>query len=210
MKNTLKLLGLSVAAITFLSISGGRADVRIHGQNFPDGCREITRTINGTQMWGVDCPIRDIDPRIERGKRVDPPSFGGFPSNNSVKRQPEFQRNVRCKASIHTFMNHLGSTVNRLTYDLNGPPRVRRFTSEAARGTRNRLRSWGMGIMDRGNSIYRNRRAGEDGDGLCAIYMGKAQQELTRVINLLKTEAAKGNRDLTGTGLNSFPSVYNK
>lgn len=37
----------------------------------------------------------------------------------------------------------------------------------------------------------------------------KGITELERVMALVKAEAAKGNRDLEGTGLNKFPGIYN-
>jgi len=63
--------------------------------------------------------------------------------------------------------------------------------------------------MTRGESIYRHRKRGQDADSICSTYIDNAHVELKRVITLLRSEAAKGNRDLIGTGLNPRESQYN-
>lgn len=211
MSNRLKILGFFAAIVVLPSFiaTSAHSEVRIHGQNFPDGCREITRIVDEVRMWGVDCPTELNNPRIERSKAFRPPLFGGFPSDSSVKRQPAFQSFARCDAALDGINNTLGDVMGWFHEVINGPPSSRVLTAEAALSVNDRLRSYIMNIMDHGESIYRNRKRGEDGAGKCAEFIKVYHDNLKYVFALVKSEAAKGNRDLIGTGLNPYQSQYN-
>ncbi len=211
MFNSLKFLGFFAAVVILpnLIATSIHAEVRINGQNFPDGCREIRRLVDGVERWGVDCPVQENNFRIERSKLFKPSLFGGFPSDSSVKRQPEFQTFAKCDAALDGINNTLGDVMSWFHQVIYGPPSARVLTAEAAMSVNDRLRSYIIVIMDRGESIYRNRKRGEDGAGKCAEFIKPYHENLKYVFALVKSEAAKGNRDLIDTGLNPHQSQYN-
>ena len=103
----------------------------------------------------------------------------------------------------------LASFLNWLRSSEYSAPEDRELTAMASHQLHQNIRSWGMGIKDRGLSIYRHRKRGEDGDRMFADFIREGHEELTRVVALARFEASKGNRDLDGTGLNPRPSEYN-
>ncbi len=211
MLNSLKFLGYftAIVILPILISTSTHSEVRINGQNFPDGCREIRRLVDEVERWGVDCPVQENNSQIERSKVFKPSLFGGFPSDSSVKRQPEFQTFAKCDAALDDINNTLGDVMSWFHQVIYGPPLARVLTAEAALSVNDRLRSYIIVIMERGESIYRNRKRGEDGAGKCAEFIKPYHENLKYVFALVKSEAAKGNRDLTGTGLNAFQSQYN-
>ena len=211
MLNRLKILGFLAAMVVLPSLitTSAHSEVRINGQNFPDGCREITKIVDGVQMWGVDCPTEVNNPIFEQSKRFNPPLFGGFPSDHSVKRQPKFQSFARCDSALEDINDTLGEVLSWFHNVIYGPPSARVLTSEAALSVNDRLRSYIINIMNQGESIYRNRKRGEDGAGKCAKFIELYHENLKYVFALLKSEATKGNRDIIGTGLNHYQSQYN-
>ena len=74
---------------------------------------------------------------------------------------------------------------------------------------RDYIRVYSMRAMSYGESIYNHGRRGEDADFLCQEYVTKAEAEVSRLFALVRAEAAAGNRDLEGTGLNPNASPYN-
>ena len=213
MNNLLKSLMVMTAVVAFSGTSATQASVIIDGQEFPDGCKRIEKEVNGLQTWGISCPKgadrRQYEAYIERQKHRQAPSFGGWASGDDVKRQAPIQQYVKCKAATREFHETLAINLEWFHQTLYGPAHKRVFTARAITSVRDRLRSWGMGVMERGKSIFRHRKRGEDGDGLCTTYIENAHIELNRVVTLLRREAAKGNRDLIGTGLNPHESQYN-
>lgn len=208
MKNSASIIALATASVLFLSTTESLAATWIDGYKYPDGCQKVARLVDGVRYMGIQCPRSGVDTRVERAKRADPPSFGGFSSSN-VKPQPLPQLPVRCQAAETRMGKNLAHFLNWIRVIKYGMPEQRVLTTTAAHVIGKRLRSWSMRVMDHGLSIFRHRRRGEDGDGLCEAYIDKGNVELTRVITLIKAEAARGNRDLTDTGLNPHESVYN-
>ena len=208
MKNSASIIVMAAVSVIVLTATEATAASWIDGYKYPDGCQKVVKVIDGVSFSGIQCPQEGKNAYIERAKRVEPTSFGGFASTN-VAPQPLPQSPVRCQAAEKRMNERLGHFLNWIRVIKYGLPEQRVLTTSAAHAVGRRLRSWSMRVMDHGLSVFRHRRRGEDGDSLCAVYIDKGNVELARVITLVKSEAAKGNRDLADTGLNPYQSVYN-
>jgi len=182
--------------------------VWIDGIKYPDGCVKSIKIINGIKYSGISCPRIGVNTYIENAKRVNPPSFGGYPSTQTYNRKKD-KGPVLCRAAEKRMGKNLSKFLNWLNLSINGAPEQRVLTEVAAEEVAARVRHQAIQMMDRGISIYNHRIRGEDGDKRCEIYLNKANEELLKVISLVKSEAKKGNRDLSNTGLNPYGSVYN-
>ena len=204
--NPLKTLLLSATILVSLNMTGAQASVVIDGVAYPDGCRKTLATVRGLTSWHVVCPAGALDERVEDAKRISPPEMPGHSSNGTIPRQPAHQKPIQCDAAINRLNNKLADTKYWFRQAIY---RTRVLTTEAATGLRDYIRAYAMRAMSYGESIYAHRRRGEDADGLCREYVDRAYDEVTRLFALVRAEAAAGNRDLEGTGLNPNTSPYN-
>lgn len=181
-----------------LAITEVQASVVINGVAYPNGCYTDGLTIN--------CPLGALDARIEEAKRISPPEMPGHASNGTFDSQPVYQSPAQCNAAISRLSDTLADTLywfRKAIYE------TRVLTSEAATGVRDYVRIYAMRAMSYGESIYQHRRRGEDADNLCRKYVDGANKQVSRLFALVQAEAAAGNRDLEGTGLNPYTSPYN-
>lgn len=150
-------------------------------------------------------------PWAERLKRRKPRSLGGYASKSgSIPRQPFPFKPVRCKEEEHNLGVRLYQVDRWFDMAINGPHNRRVLTGPAARHVLFNLRQFAKMEMASGRNKYAAAKRGENADALCAEHMIGTNKELTRVFELVKSEAAKGNRDLEDTGLHNNTSVYNK
>ena len=203
----------AAALLTIASVSESQATsseyVWIEGYKYPGSCKKVVRTRNGRQEWGVFCPRVDYIPEIEDGKRKHAPSLGGFASRN-VPRQPMPSSPEPCYAAIERFSKKAGAPIKWLRTAIYGHPKHRFFTQPAARYMHNKLESYSKRAIRDAENMYQWARRGENATALCVDFLNEATIEVERIHKLLVSEAAKGNRDLDGTGLNPYASDYNQ
>ena len=188
--------------------TSSKADVLIDGHWYRDGCYGYS--MPGGQ-FGIKCPVEIRDPKADFHRKKQVPPYGGHTSSFQGTRQKNngFQSFTRCRDRISRFSGEVGSFNQWMLYVLRGRPDQRILTYNAAKWVKERLRSYGMHVIDIAENKYRFRKRGEDGVGNCIAALEQGRREFHRVVALIKSEAAKGNRDLAGTGLNPHVSPYN-
>lgn len=160
--------------------------------------------------------IRRIQPRreeyqpgAERTKRTPPRSMGGHASiPGTIARQAPAPRPIRCLAEERKISNVHGMITMWFREVIYGDQRV--LTARAAYRVRDKITAYIKYEISIARDKFAAAKRGEDADGFCANHLIAAKNEALRVFNIVKIEAANGNRDLEGTGLNPRPSVYNK
>ena len=204
--NSLKTLLLAASILVLLNMTGAQASVVIDGVSYPDGCRKTSTTDNGLTSSQVVCPLDALDERVEAAKRISPPEMPGHSSNGNFTAQPAFQKPIQCNAAVSRLNDKLADTQYWFREAIY---RTRVLTAEAATHIRDYIRTYSMRAMSYGESIYNHGRRGEDADGLCREYVDQAYEQVSRLFALVRADAAAGNRDLEGTGLNPNASPYN-
>lgn len=146
----------------------------------------------------------------ERIKRQRASLLGGHASPSHIGGEPMPQSPTKCLAAIQDYL-HVGGNVSvwfdRVIY---GKYNGRVLTGQAALRVRDRLLNYISREIGVAKEKYAAAYRGQKQNTLCTGHIADAKRETLRVFNLVKAEAAKGNRDLEGTGLNSGVSVYNK
>ncbi len=163
-------------------------------------------------------PSASIAPRreehqagAERFKLLKPRSMGGHASApGSFVRQASAPQSIRCLAEERNLSDVYGVVSRWFRVVIYGDHDKRVLTQPAAYSVRDKIFAYIKREISIGRGKFAAARRGEDADGLCADHMIGARLEALRVFNIVKSEGARGNRDLEGTGLNPRTSVYNK
>ncbi len=153
----------------------------------------------------------EYQPQAERLKRTPPRSMGGHNSvPGTISRQALASSPKRCLAEVKKYLYVLNDITNWFKPVIYGSHSKRVLTGQAASRVRDMLFGYITSEIDIGKRKFAAAKRGEDASGLCVNHIIAAKRETLRVFNIVKTEAAAGNRDLEGTGLNPMASVYNK
>lgn len=179
----------------------------IQGHKYPDGCREYTLA---TDEWGVRCPSMTSNPQNNYWSKRKVEKLPGHASIVEVAPEPKFQEPIRCRAAVKRMEVTSGILWKWFNIAKYGTPDERVLTGPVAKEVYDRLRAYIMLAIEAGENKYRFGTRYEDRDGACATYIDASRQELLRVFRIVQVEAAKGNRDLLGTGLNPRPSKFNR
>ena len=185
-----------------------QASVLIDGKEYQDGCYKMVRG-NGT--WGIICPTETHQEVAERIKQRRPGKLPGFASSpGSFKPESTPQSAKKCLLMMAEF-GYLQGALSHWTHQvLYGDPHERVLTARAAYTVRDMLEAYmrrEIGVAER---KFRASRRDENALKLCVDHVKGAMAEFSRIFDLVQAEAAKGNRDLAGTGLNQRTSIYNK
>lgn len=202
MKKTLLIAGL-------VAVWSAQADAStwINGFKYPDGCKEYRLE---TGVWGVKCPSMNSNPQNKYWSNREVKQLPGHASRVEIAPEPKFQKPVRCKAAAKQMESTYGNVYNWFRRVRYGTINDRVLTGPVAKEVYEQLRSYTMQAIDTGQNKYRFGTRYEDRDGACADHIEDSRHELLRIFNIVKAEAAKGNRDLIGTGLNPRPSKFNR
>jgi len=198
---------LLIAGLFVLCSAQADAAIWIRGHKYPDGCKEYTLA---TGEWGVQCPSMDSNPQNTYWSSRTVNQLPGHASTVEITPEPMFQEPDQCRAAtkrMETVSGIIWEWFNTAKY---GTPDERVLTGPVAKEVGERLRTYIIRSIETGRKKYRFGKRHEDRDGACATHIDASRQELLRVFNIVKAEAAKGNRDLIGTGLNPRPSQFNR
>lgn len=186
--------------------TASKADVFINGTKYRDGCYGYNMPGG---RFGIKCPVERRDPKADFHRNMRIPSYGGHASTFQRTRQDRgFQSFNECQSHIARFSVEVSDFNSQMGVILRGRPEQRVLTYRAAKWVKERLRSHGMNVIQIAEDKYRFRKRGEDGSN-CIAALEEGRKEFRRVVRLIRSEAAKGNRDLVGTGLNPHVSLYN-
>ena len=179
----------------------------IRGHEYPNGCKEYTLA---TGEWGVRCPPMNSNPQNKYWSNRKVETLPGHASIVEVAPEPKFQNPIKCRSAkkrMEATFGILWKWFNVVRY---GTPNERVLTGPVAKEVYERLRTYILLAIEAGDNKYRFGTRYEDRDGACATHIDASRQEVLRVFRIVQAEAAKGNRDLLGTGLNSRPSQFNR
>ncbi len=198
---------LIIAGLFVLWSAQANASTWINGLKYPDGCKKYTLS---TGEWGVKCPSMDSNPQNNYWSNRDVQQLPGHASTVKITPEPKFQKSIRCESAIRQMQATYGSIFNWLHKVRYGTPDDRVLTGPVTKEIYEQWRSFAMHEIKAGRNKYRFGTRYEDRDGACADHVEKARQMLLNRFKMVKAEAAKGNRDLLGTGLNPRPSKFNR
>lgn len=179
----------------------------IRGYKYPDGCKEYTLA---TGEWGVRCPSMDSNPQNKYWSNRGIEQLPGHASAGRITPEPKFQEPDQCLEASRQMSLTSGTIFKWFRIAKFGTPDERVLTGPVADEVGQRLRTYMMLAIETGQNKYRFGTRYEDRDGICADYIETSRREVIRVFEIVKAEAAKGNRDLIGTGLNPRPSKFNR
>lgn len=160
--------------------------------------------------WGIKCPDFVNEQSFKRQRDRPASTLPGHSSDDgafvpSVDESPE-----QCVVAIEELTLRAGQFTSwlrgvRFGGDFNGV-----LTGDAAYEVGQIIHSYTLQMEEEGKRKYLHSRRGGNGDQLCTDHVNFAISEIIRIAQLVIDEANKGNRDLTGTGLNAYESPYNK
>ena len=198
---------LLIAGLFVLWSVQANAATWINGHKYPDGCKEYTLA---TGEWGVQCPSMDSNPQNTYWSSRTVNQLPGHASTVEITPEPKFQEPDQCRAATKRMEIVSGIIWEWFNTAKYGTPDERVLTGPVAKEVGERFRTYIIRSIETGRKKYRFGTRYEDRDGACATYIDASRQELLRVFHIVQAEAAKGNRDLIGTGLNSRPSQFNR
>ncbi len=206
-----RLVSTAIAVLFFLLvlfyIIEAHSATWIQGHKYPDGCREYTLA---TGEWGIQCPSMDSNPQNKYWSTRKVEKLPGHASIVEVAPEPKFQEPDQCLEASRRMSLTSGTIGKWFNTTKFGTSDERVLTGPVADEVGEQLRTYMMLAIEAGQNKYRFGTRYEDRDGACAAHIEASRREVTRVFEIVKTEAAKGNRDLIGTGLNPRPSKFNR
>lgn len=206
--NMTRLVSSAVAVFLVLFyIAEAHSATWIQGHKYPDGCKEYTLA---TGEWGVQCLSMDSNPQNSYWSKRKVGRLPGHASTVEIAPEPKFQEPDQCLDAVKRMEITSGVVWEWFNTAKYGTPDERVLTGPVAKEVGERLRTYIIRSIETGRNKYRFGTRYEDRDGACATYIDASRQELLRVFNIVRAEAAKGNRDLIGTGLNPRPSKFNR
>lgn len=160
--------------------------------------------------WGIRCP-EFVNERSFKARRDKPSSTlpGHSPDDGaftpSIDESPD-----KCLVAIDELSKKSEQFTSWLREVRFGGKRYGVLTGDAAYEVGQMIHTYTIQMEREAEMKYRHSRRGGNGDQLCTDHANFAVSEIIRVAQLVIDEANKGNRDLTGTGLNPHESPYNK
>ena len=149
--------------------------------------------------------------KAEQLKSMNIRKLPGHASNFDPKnREPLPPSPKPCLDAIKSAADSYGVMAAWYRTVIYGDHNQRVLTASAAYETRNMLEMYIKEEINIAEKKFRAAKRTEDANKLCVSHVKAAESEIIKTFNLILVEADKGNRDLLGTGLRSYTSVYNK
>lgn len=160
--------------------------------------------------WGIKCPSK-VNERIANNARNQAlPILPGHDSNNNAYTPSTLGHPTKCVVAIENLVKRAGQFTSWLRRVRFGGEFYGRLTADAAYEVGELIHSYTIQVEREGKRKYNLSPRGGNGDALCTQHIEFGTSEIIRIAQIVIDEANKGNRDLSGTGLNPYASQYNR
>ena len=184
----------------------------------PDGCR----LVKAKAGWEIKCPpVKDEERRAYVLKRKTPQLPGHASDLPPVNVPPVKDEGggvtsyeladypSACRPARIAFADHGGMFIGFLRRERNSSA-ANSLTNEAAYNVEQLVRNYISTVDREAVAKFRYSKRGGNGDAICTAHFGVGKEELIRIGQIIIDELNKGNRDLTGTGLNPYAHETNR